>query len=77
MEALYHTWGQSAKRLRTVWPDRGQPRPSCRAGDRELAEAGYRLHAVLGLGELLDTLVEAGHIGAGQRDEVAAFLWGG
>jgi hypothetical protein len=31
---------------------------------------------VLGLSEILDTLVEAGRIGAKQRDEVAAFLWG-
>lgn len=45
-------------------------------GREDLAEAGYRLHAVLGLREMLDTLVEAGRIGAGQRDEVAAFLWG-
>jgi uridine monophosphate synthetase len=45
-------------------------------GREELAEAGYRLHAVLGLSEILDTLVEAGRIGAKQRDEVAAFLWG-
>ncbi|MGD2205911.1 MAG: orotidine-5'-phosphate decarboxylase [Anaerolineae bacterium] len=45
-------------------------------GREDLAEAGYRLHAVLGLGEMLDTLVEAGRISARQRDEVAAFLWG-
>jgi uridine monophosphate synthetase len=46
-------------------------------GREELAEAGYRLHAVLRLGEMLDTLVAAGRISAMQRDEVAAFLWGG
>ena len=46
-------------------------------GREELAEAGYRLHAVLRLGEMLDTLVTAGRISAKQRDEVAAFLWGG
>ncbi len=46
-------------------------------GREELEAAGYRLHAVLGLREMLDTLVEAGRIGAGQRKEVAAFLWGG
>ncbi|MGD8795031.1 MAG: orotate phosphoribosyltransferase, partial [Anaerolineae bacterium] len=44
-------------------------------GREELAEAGYRLHAVLGLGEMLDVLVEAGRIDAGQRAEVAAYLW--
>ncbi len=44
-------------------------------GGADLAEAGYRLHAVLGLREMLDTLVDAGHLSAGQRDEVAAFLW--
>jgi uridine monophosphate synthetase len=44
-------------------------------GGDELVEAGYRLHAVLGLREMLDTLVETGRISAGQRDEVAAFLW--
>jgi uridine monophosphate synthetase len=45
-------------------------------GGEELAGAGYRLHAVLGLGEMLDTLVEAGRISAGQRGKVAAFLRG-
>ncbi len=44
-------------------------------GGEELAEAGYRLLAVLRLSEMLDLLVEAGRISAGQRDEVAAFLW--
>jgi uridine monophosphate synthetase len=44
-------------------------------GGEELAEAGYRLHAVLRLSEMLDLLVEAGRIHAGERDEVAAFLW--
>jgi uridine monophosphate synthetase len=44
-------------------------------GREDLAEAGYRLHAVLGLREMLDTLVAAGRISAGQREEVAAFLW--
>ncbi len=51
--------------------DRGE------GGREELAEAGYRLHAVLHLSEMLDLLVEAGRIRAWQRDEVAAFLWGG
>jgi uridine monophosphate synthetase len=45
-------------------------------GGEELAEAGYRLHAVLRLGEMLDLLVESGRIGAQQRDEAVAFLWG-
>jgi uridine monophosphate synthetase len=45
-------------------------------GAEELAEAGYRLHAVLRLGEMLDTLVEAGRIDARQRQAVASFLWG-
>jgi uridine monophosphate synthetase len=44
-------------------------------GREELAQAGYRLHAVLHLGEMLDRLAEAGRISAQQRDEVAAFLW--
>lgn len=44
-------------------------------GRQDLAAAGYRLHAVLGLREMLDMLVEAGRIGVEQRDEVAAFLW--
>ncbi|NLF13221.1 MAG: orotidine-5'-phosphate decarboxylase [Anaerolineaceae bacterium] len=46
-------------------------------GCQELAAAGYRLHAVLGLRQILDELVAAGRIDAGRRDEVAAFLWGG
>jgi uridine monophosphate synthetase len=45
-------------------------------GREDLAEAGYRLHAVLGLREMLDILAAAGRISAGQREEVAAFLWG-
>ncbi|MEJ2733936.1 MAG: orotidine-5'-phosphate decarboxylase [Anaerolineae bacterium] len=44
-------------------------------GGDELAEAGYRLHAVLRLSEMLDLLVEAGRISASQRDQVVAFLW--
>ncbi len=46
-------------------------------GRQELAAAGYRLHAVLGLHQILDELVAAGRIDAGRRDEVAAFLWDG
>jgi uridine monophosphate synthetase len=45
-------------------------------GQEELAAAGYQLHAVLGLRQMLQTLVEAGRIDADQRDQVAAFLWG-
>jgi uridine monophosphate synthetase len=46
-------------------------------GREELAAAGYRLHAVLGLRQILDELVAAGRVDAVRRDEVAAFLWGG
>jgi uridine monophosphate synthetase len=45
-------------------------------GRQDLAKAGYRLHAVLCLSEMLDMLVEAGRINAERRDEVASFLWG-
>jgi uridine monophosphate synthetase len=45
------------------------------SGREELAEAGYRLHAVLGLGEMLDVLAAADRITPQQRDEVAAYLW--
>jgi uridine monophosphate synthetase len=45
-------------------------------GKEELANAGYQLHAVLGLGQMLQTLVKTGRIDAGQRDQVAAYLWG-
>jgi uridine monophosphate synthetase len=44
-------------------------------GREELEAAGYRLHAVLRLGELLEMLVGTGRISAGQREKVAAFLW--
>jgi uridine monophosphate synthetase len=44
-------------------------------GREELAAAGYQVHAVLGLGQMLDILVEAGRISAEQRDRVTAFLW--
>jgi uridine monophosphate synthetase len=46
-------------------------------GREELAGAGYQLHAVLGLRQMLQTLFEAGRIDAGQRDQIAVFLWGG
>jgi uridine monophosphate synthetase len=45
-------------------------------GGAELAEAGYRLHAVLRLSEILDLLVGAGRISAAQRAEIAGALWG-
>jgi uridine monophosphate synthetase len=45
-------------------------------GRSDLAKAGYRLHAVLRLSEMLDMLRQAGRISAERRDEVAAFLWG-
>ena len=45
-------------------------------GREELAEAGYRLHAVLRLSEVLDLLVEAGRISGERRDEAASYLWG-
>jgi uridine monophosphate synthetase len=44
-------------------------------GGEELAETGYRLHAVLRLSEMLDLLVQAGRISEGQRDKVAGSLW--
>jgi uridine monophosphate synthetase len=43
-------------------------------GREELEAAGYRLHAVLGLGWMLDRLAEAGRIRPEQRAEVLAFL---
>jgi uridine monophosphate synthetase len=46
-------------------------------GGVELAEAGYRLHAVLRLSEMLDLLVGAGRINTAQRDEIAGALWSG
>jgi len=46
-------------------------------GGREyLEERGYRLHAVFGLGEMLDVLAQHGRISTAQRDEVKAFLAG-
>ena len=44
-------------------------------GDQELAEAGYHLHAVLGLRQMLNTLVEGERISKEQRDKAADFLW--
>jgi uridine monophosphate synthetase len=43
-------------------------------GREELEAAGYRLHAVLRLGEMLDHLVEAGRIEPGQRQDVLRYL---
>jgi uridine monophosphate synthetase len=48
--------------------DRGQ------GGQEELAAAGYRLHAVLRLGEMLDLLLEAGRINTEQQNAVRAYL---
>jgi uridine monophosphate synthetase len=45
-------------------------------GAEELAEQGHRLHAVLGLREMLTILTEHGRISLEQRDEVLAFLAG-
>jgi uridine monophosphate synthetase len=45
-------------------------------GSEDLANVGYRLHDVLRLGQMLDTLVEAGRITDGQHKEVSSFLWG-
>jgi uridine monophosphate synthetase len=45
-------------------------------GREELEAAGYRLHAVLRLSEMLGVLVEAERISVEQRDEVVAFLRG-
>lgn len=46
-------------------------------GGREYLEGrGYRLHAVFGLGEILDILARHGRISTAQRDEVKAFLAG-
>jgi uridine monophosphate synthetase len=45
-------------------------------GREELEAAGYRLHAVLRLGEMLDLLLEAGRIRTEQREEVLSYLKG-
>jgi uridine monophosphate synthetase len=45
-------------------------------GQEYLEERGYRLHAVFGLGEMLDVLAQHGRISTAQRDEVKAFLAG-
>ncbi len=45
-------------------------------GRKYLGERGYRLHAVFGLGEMLDVLAQHGRISIAQRDEVKAFLAG-
>jgi len=44
-------------------------------GAADLAGAGYRLHSVLRLSEMLDLLVESGRINAEQRAEIAGALW--
>jgi uridine monophosphate synthetase len=45
-------------------------------GREELEEQGYRLHAFLGLEEMLQVLAQRGRISPEQRDEVLAFLAG-
>ena len=46
-------------------------------GGREyLEERGYRLHAVFGLGEMLEVLAQHSRISTAKRDEVKAFLAG-
>jgi uridine monophosphate synthetase len=45
-------------------------------GRDELEAAGYRLHAVLRLSDMLEVLVREGRITGQQKDEVASFLWG-
>ena len=45
-------------------------------GRQELQEQGYRLHAFLELGEMLQVLARQGRISPEQRDEVIAFLAG-
>jgi uridine monophosphate synthetase len=44
-------------------------------GSADLEAAGYQLHAVLRLSEMLDQLVKAGRIDVTLRDKVAAYLW--
>ena len=43
-------------------------------GREEVEQAGYRLHSVLRLSEMLEVLVESGRISREQYDEVSAFL---
>jgi uridine monophosphate synthetase len=43
-------------------------------GREDLEKRGYRLHAVFGLGEMLDVLAQHGRISTAQRDEVKTFL---
>jgi len=43
-------------------------------GREDLEKRGYRLHAVFGLGEMLDVLAQHARISTAQRDEVKAFL---
>ena len=43
-------------------------------GSEDLARQGYRLHAVLRLSEILDTLEESDRITPAQRGEVLAYL---
>ncbi len=45
-------------------------------GEQDLAQRGYRLHAVLRLAEILDVLRETGRITPAQHAKVLAYLWG-
>ncbi len=47
------------------------------SGATDLARAGYRLHAVCTLTDVLDTLVTHGRLPAEQRTEVLDWLKGG
>jgi uridine monophosphate synthetase len=44
-------------------------------GREELEAAGYRLHAVLRLSQMLEVLANEGRITPQQKDQVAGFLW--
>ncbi len=45
-------------------------------GREELEAAGYRLHAVLRLGEMLERLAAAGRIGPEQHQDILGYLHG-
>ena len=45
-------------------------------GREELEAAGYHLHSVLRLGDMLDVLAREGRIAGQQREQVASYLWG-
>ena len=43
-------------------------------GEQIMAKAGYKLHSLIKLSELLDSLVESGKITSQKRDEVTVFI---